>query len=98
MSKGTLGSFSGVAVPGENMVDVFKRLEIEKHEYSILNFCDFMILHKLAIECEAGTNITINGSKIPIPATGVFEIGFGQLDITSIIFDDAVEINAYYMY
>jgi hypothetical protein len=98
MSKGTLGSFNGTTTPNANMVEVFKTAEIEKHENSVLNFSPFMTLKKLGIQCEPGTVVRINDCDIPIPSSGVFELGFNQVDVTSIVFRDAVEISAYYMY
>lgn len=97
MSKGTLGSFNGTTTPNVNMVDVFKQAEIAKHENSFLKFSDFMVIKKIGIQCEAGTVISINGSEIPI-VSGVLELGYGQIDITSLIFTSAVPANIYYMY
>ena len=98
MSKGMLGSFNGTVTPNVNMVEVFKQNEIAKHEYSVLRFSTFMTLRKVGIQCNPGTIVRINDCDIPIPSTGVFELGFGQIDVTSIIFTSAVAANIYYMY
>lgn len=97
MSKGTLGSFNGTTTPNANMLDIFKRLEIEKHENSFLKFSEFMTVRKLGISCEPGTHVSINGCDIPI-ISGAFELGYGQIDVTSLIFTEAVPVNIYYMY
>ena len=39
----------------------------------------------------------INGREIPL-FTGIFELGMNQLDITSLEFEEAVDVNIYYMY
>ena len=41
--------------------------------------------------------IKINGKDIPV-FTGVFELGMNQIDITSLEFSEAVDVNIYYMY
>lgn len=98
MSKGMLGSFNGTVTPNVNMVEVFKQNEIEKHENSILKFADFMTLRKVGIQCEGGTIVQINDCDIPIPSSGVFELGFDQIEVTKLVFPSAVEANIYYMY
>ena len=97
MSKGTLGSFNGVTTPNINMLDVFKKEELKKHQNSILAFSSKMIIRKLGIQCPAGTEISINGCDIPV-VSGIFELGFGQIDVSSLIFKDSVSVNIYYMY
>lgn len=97
MSKGTLGSFNGTTTANVNMLDIFKQNEMVAHENSTLAFTDHMVIKKIGIQCEAGTEVIINGCEIPI-VSGVFELGFGQVDITSLVFKNAVAVNIYYMY
>lgn len=97
MSKGTLGSFNGTTIANENMVNVFRTEELKKHEHSTLVFTHQMVIKKIGIQCPAGTIVSINGCEIPI-VSGVFELGYGQIDVTSLIFREAVEANIYYMY
>ena len=97
MSKGTLGSYNGITRPNVNMLDIFKQEEISKHENCVLKFSDFMVIKKLGIQCDAGTQVEINGCEIPI-VSGVFELGYGQIDVTSLVFKSAVSVNIYYMY
>ena len=85
MSKGTLGSFNGTTTANVNMLDIFKQNEMAAHENSTLAFTDHMVIKKIGIQCEAGTEVIINGCEIPI-VSGVFELGFGQVDITSLVF------------
>ena len=95
MSKGTLGSFNGTTTANANMVDVFRKNEIELHQNSV--FAERMIIKKIGIQCDPGTEVSINGCDIPI-VSGVFELGYGQIDITSLVFKQAVAVNIYYMY
>lgn len=97
MSKGTLGSFNGTTTANVNMLDIFKKEEMEKHENSTLAFSSRMIIKKIGIQCPAGTEVSINGCDIPI-VSGVFELGFGQIDVSSLVFKEAVAVNIYYMY
>lgn len=96
MSQAHLGSFNGTVTPNINMLDVFKANEIADNPNSILNFGD-MVLKKFGISCPAGTEIFINGKKIPV-FTGVFELGMNQIDITSLVFTSPVDVNIYYMF
>lgn len=97
MSKGRLGCFSGAVTAGENMVEVFRKKEMDLNENTSLSFMPFMTLKKLGIQCNPGTVVEINGCPITI-FTGVFELGFGQIDVTSIVFQNAGNANIYYMY
>lgn len=97
MSKGTLGSFNGTTTANANMLEIFKQNEIALHPNSVLAFADRMIIKKIGIQCDAGTEVSINGCDIPI-VSGVFELGYGQIDITSLVFKQAVAVNIYYMY
>ena len=56
-----------------------------------------MIIKKIGIQCDPGTVVSINGCDIPI-VSGVFELGYGQIDVTSLVFKQAVSVNIYYMY
>ena len=96
MSQAHFGSFNGTVTPNINMLDIFKKNEIEDNPNSILNFGD-MVLKKFGISCPAGTTIFINGKEIPV-FTGVFELGMNQIDITSLVFSEAVDVNIYYMF
>ena len=89
MSQAHLGSFNGTVTPNVNMLDIFKRKEIEDNPNSILNFGD-LVLKKFGISAPAGTVVKINGKEIPL--------GMNQIDITSLVFSDAVSVNIYYMF
>ncbi len=97
MSLGTVGSFNGTTTPNTNMLDVFKQAELSIHPDSTLKFADHMVIKKIGIDCPPGTIVSINGSPIPI-ISGIIEFGYGQLDITSLVFSEAVSVNIYYMY
>lgn len=96
MSQAYLGSFNGTVTPNVNMLKVFKENETAANPNSILNYCD-MTLVKFGISAPAGTKVKINGREIPL-FTGIFELGMNQLDITSLEFEEAVDVNIYYMY
>lgn len=96
MSKGMLGSFNGAAIPNVNMLPIFKQNEISANPNSILKLSK-MIIKKIGIQTDAGTVVEINDREIPI-VSGTFELGFGQIDIYSLVFKSAVNVNIYYMY
>lgn len=96
MSQASLGSFNGTTVAGENMLSVFRELELQHNPNCILNFTN-MTLRKLSMACPAGTKVSINGREIVL-VTGIFELGYDQVDISSLVFSEAVELNAYYLY
>ena len=96
MSQAHLGSFSGTVTPGVNMLDVFKQNERMDNPNSILNFGK-MSLKMLSMSCPANTKVKINGKEITL-FTGIFELGMGQIDITSLEFSEAANVSAYYMF
>lgn len=96
MSQAHLGSFNGTVTAGRNMLEVFKQNELQDNPNSILKYGD-LVLKKFGISCPAGTVVEINGKKIPL-FTGVFELGMNQIDIVSLVFREAVDVNIYYMF
>ena len=96
MSQAHLGSFNGTVTPGVNMLDIFRKKEIEDNPNSILNFGK-LVLKKFGISAPMGPVIQINGKEIPL-FTGVFELGMNQIDISSLVFPEAVNVNIYYMF
>lgn len=96
MAQGTLGSFNGAVTPNVDMLAIFKEKELTLNPNSTLKFSP-MIIKKIGIQTDAGTVVKINGSDIPI-VSGVFELGFGQVDIYSLVFTSSVNASIYYMY
>lgn len=96
MSQAHLGSFNGTVTVGRNMLEVFKQNELQDNPNSILKYGD-LVLKKFGISCPAGTVVEINGKAIPL-FTGVFELGMNQIDIVSLVFREAVDVNIYYMF
>ena len=94
MSQAHLGCFSGTVTPNVNMLDIFK--QNERADNPILNFGQ-MSLRKLSMICPEGTKVKINGKEIPL-ITGIFELGMDQINITSLEFSEAVNVNIYYMF
>ena len=91
MSQAHLGCFSGTVTPNVNMLDIFKQNERADNPNSILNFGQ-MSLRKLSMICPEGTKVKINGKEIPL-ITGIFELGMDQINITSLEFSEAVNVN-----
>ncbi len=96
MSQAHLGCFSGTVTPNVNMLEIFRQNERAENPNSILNFGQ-MSLRKLSMSCPAGTKVKINGKEIPL-FTGVFELGMDQINVTSLVFTEAVDVNIYYMF
>lgn len=96
MSQAYLGSFNGTVTPNVNMLDIFKKKELEDNPNSILNYGK-MVLKKFGISAPVGTVMKINGKEVPL-FNGSFELGMNQIDISSLIFTEAVDVNIYYMY
>lgn len=88
-----LGSYYGACPAGENMVDLFKANEKEKRPD-----LPFKTVRKIAIEAPAGTVVHINETEIVMPSSCYFELGLDWVQIYSLIFDSAVDVNIIYMY
>ena len=78
------------------MLDVFKQNERAENPNSILNF-GRMSLRKISMLCPPETTVKINGKEIQL-FTGIFELGMDQIEVTSLVFQDAVDISIYYMF
>ena len=96
MSQAHLGCFSGTVMPNVNMLDIFKQNERADNPNSILNFGQ-MWLRRHTRVCQEGTKVKINGKEIPL-VTGIFELGMDQINIPSLEFSEAVNVNIYYMF
>ena len=91
-----LGQYQGPAEAGKNLIGIFKQREIARHENSFLNFSP-LVLKKLGIRCEQGTTVEINGDSIVINS-GTFELGLEVMDVTSLVFPSATEVDIIYGY
>ena len=92
----SIASWSGTTTPGENLVETFRQQELALNPNSYLLHTN-MIVRKIAIKTDEGTKVKINGREIEL-FSGVFETGFNQVYITSIIFNEAVDIQTYYLF
>lgn len=92
----SIASWSGTTTPGENLVETFRQQELELNPNSYLLHTN-MIVRKIAIKADEGTKVKINGREIEL-FSGIFETGFNQVYITSLIFDEAVDIQTYYLF
>ena len=96
MSLANIGNYIGTVVPNKNMVEVFRENELRLNKNSVLSFRP-MTLKKFTISCAPGAVVKINGKDMELP-TGVFELGMGQYEISSLIFSSAVDVNIFYAY
>jgi hypothetical protein len=96
VSKGTLGSFDGAVTPNVNMVEIFRQSELAQNPNSHLKF-SAMSIKKIGISTEPDAIVRINDALIPIPS-GLFELGFGMLQITKLVFDSQVDAQIHYIY
>lgn len=92
----SIASWSGTTTPGENLVETFRQQELELNPNSYLLHTN-MIIRKIAIKADEGTKVKINGREIEL-FSGVFETGFNQVYVTSIVFDEAADIQVYYLF
>ena len=92
----SIASWSGTTTPGENLVETFRQQELEFNPNSYLLHTN-MIVRKIAIKADEGTKVKINGREIEL-FSGIFETGFNQVYITSIVFDVAADIQVYYLF
>ena len=96
MSRGTLGSFNGVVTPNANMVEVFRQKEIWEHPNTHLKFGN-MTIRKIGIITDPNTIVYMNDAKIVIPS-GTFELAYGMLAITKLVFEAPVNAVIHYIY
>lgn len=92
----SIASWSGTTTPGENLVETFRQQELALNPNSYLLHTN-MIVRKIAIKTDEGTKVKINGREIEL-FSGIFETGFNQVYVTSIIFNEAVDIQTYYLF
>ena len=92
----SIASWSGTTTPGENLVETFRQQELALNPNSYLLHTN-MIVRKIAIKADEGTKVKINGREIEL-FSGIFETGFNQVYVTSIIFNEAVDIQTYYLF
>lgn len=92
----SIASWSGTTTPGENLVETFRQQELALNPNSYLLHTN-MIIRKIAFKAEEGITVKINGRDIEL-FSGIFETGFNQAYITSIVFDEAVDVQVYYLF
>ena len=92
----SIASWSGTTTPDTNMVEVFRQQELALNPNSYLLHTN-MIIRKIAIKADKGTKVKINGREVEL-FNGVFETGFNMVYITSIVFDEAVDTQVYYLF
>lgn len=89
----SLGSFVGTVDADKNLVEQFKAEQKKKHP--TLNFDE---IKKLAIQAPEATEFSINGENFVMPSTGIFELGYGLVDVYELIFKTSVDANIVYMF
>ena len=78
----SLSSFVGTVDADKNLVEQFKAEQKKKHP--TLNFDE---IKKLAIQAPEATEFSINGENFVMPSTGIFELGYGLVDVYELIFN-----------
>lgn len=96
MSKSTVGSFSGTAKSGINLIPIFRENEIKIHPDSFLKTSG-LIVKKIAIVAQAGTAFQLNGADFLMPAN-TFELSYGIIDISELIFKQDALVTITYIY
>ena len=96
MPKCTIGSFSGTAKSRVNLIPIFRENELKKHTDSFLK-TSALIVKKIAIVAPAGTTFQINGADFLMPSND-FEIGYGMVDRTELIFSQDTIVTITYVY
>lgn len=96
MPKCTIGSFSGTAKSGVNLIPIFRENELKKHTDSFLK-TSALIVKKIAIVAPAGTTFHLNGADFLMPSND-FEISYGMVDITELIFSQDTIVTITYVY
>lgn len=98
MAKASLGSFEGNTTANANMVEIFRQNEITANPNCHLKYAHHMVLRAITINAPDGTEVRINGTRVTIGASGRYEIEIEQIDVTSLVFDSAVNVSIQYMY
>lgn len=97
MSHNTFGSYIGSVTAGQNMVEVLRQKEeirtTRKRDLST----GFAIM-QLGISGPEGLGFRLNGERVSLPKTGVFQIGYGLVDIETLVFDSDATVNIVYIY
>lgn len=89
----SLSSFVGTADAGKNLVEQFRTDQKTKHP--TLHFDE---IKKLAIQAPEETEFSINGENFVMPSTGIFELGYGLVDVHELTFKTSVDVNIVYMF
>lgn len=96
MARGNIGSFNGAVSAGVDMVEVFKAAEAEKNPK--FKFSAGFCIRKISIAAAAGTQFTINGAEIHLPESGLFQTDEDEIEVESLIFNSAANVNIVYLY
>ena len=74
-------------------MDKFKSDQKKRHPQ--LCFGD---IKKLAIQAPSNTEFLLNGENFMMPLTGIFELGYGLVNVYELIFKSDVDVNIVYMF
>lgn len=97
MNGNTFGSWIGTTTADTDMIPILRAKEEARtspHK-SVAN--GFSIL-QLGISAPKDTEIEINGETVRLPSTGVFQLGYGLIELESLVFKSAVSANIVYVY
>lgn len=96
MGLGTEGGFAGTAFANVDLIPILKYEELKKHPKTFLRYSP-LILKKIAIAAPAGTRFQINEASFLMPG-GTFELAYGLVDISKLVFGQDTEITIAYVY
>lgn len=93
MGVASLSSYVGTVDADINLVEQFRATQKERNPS--LSFKD---IKKLAIQAPAKTEFSINGEDFVMPSTGIFELGYGLVNVSKLVFKSSVDVNIVYMF
>ncbi|MEG2621422.1 MAG: hypothetical protein RSC06_00855 [Clostridia bacterium] len=97
MSANTFGSWNGTTTAGADMLEVLKEKENSRTTKKRSMSAGFSIL-QLGISAPENTVLFVNGEKVTIPKSGVFQLGYGLVEIESLVFEAAVTVSIVYVF
>lgn len=95
-ARGKLGSFRGMVAANQDMIAVFATEHAaESRRWPVSTGFN---IQKLAISGDPGIVFELNGVEIELPSTGVFELGYGMVEIETLVFQSAASVQIVYLY
>ena len=96
MGLGTEGSFAGTAFANVDLIPILRYESLQKNPTTFLRYSP-LILKKIAIAAPSGTRFQINESSFLMPGES-FELAYGLVDISKLVFNQDVDVTIAYIY